>query len=154
MKYQISKVCLAFMYKQHTHTHMVYGALHILPYLFLDQNANNNAYSAPLRHEVWNVDHKRVVLGIYLCYNTFSHLWVPSQHYPEYDTFFLSIFFMNIFLGFTWSMAPFWRCYSSRWFLNLWGKLTSLFSVLVFILICESNLTDPGIWTLEINWYI
>ena len=46
MKYHTSKVCLAFMYKQHTH--MVYGELHILPYLVLDRNANDNAYSSPL----------------------------------------------------------------------------------------------------------
>ena len=26
------------------------------------------------KHEVWNVDHKRVMLGINLCYSTFSHI--------------------------------------------------------------------------------
>ena len=67
LKYQISKVFIALMYKKHTH--MVYGELHILPYLVLDQNANDNAYSSPLRHEVWNVDHKIVMLGIYFLLN-------------------------------------------------------------------------------------
>ena len=60
------------MYNQHKH--MVYEELHILPYLVLDQNAKDNAYSAPLRHEVWNVDHKRAILVIDLRYNTFSPL--------------------------------------------------------------------------------
>ena len=60
------------MYKQHTH--MVYGELHILPYIVLDKNANDNAYSTLLGHEVWNVDQKIIIKGIGLCYNTFSHL--------------------------------------------------------------------------------
>ena len=39
MVYQISKVCPALMYNQHTH--MVYGELHICPYQVLDQNSND-----------------------------------------------------------------------------------------------------------------
>ena len=153
MVHQISKVCLALMYMQHTH--MVYGKLHIYPYLVLDQKVNDNAYSTPLLHEVFNVDQKRVFLGIDLCYNTFSHIWVPPQHYPEHDTFFMSIFFPWIFfLDFPWSMKPFWRGSFSILSLNYWAKLTSMFSVPVWTLICESNLTDPGSWTLDINWYI
>ena len=72
---------------------MVYGELHILPFLVFDKNANDNAYSTPLRHEVWNVDHKMTIMGIDLCYNTFLHLGVQHQHYPEHDTVCLSIFF-------------------------------------------------------------
>ena len=72
MVYQISNVCLALMYIKHKH--MVCGKLHRYHYLVLDQNASDNAYSVPLRHEVWNVDHKMVILGIDLCYNTFSHI--------------------------------------------------------------------------------
>ena len=45
---------------------MVYRKLHIHHYLFLYPNENYNAYSTPLRHEVWNVDHKMVMLGIAL----------------------------------------------------------------------------------------
>ena len=33
-------------------------------HLVLDQNANDNAYSNPLRHEVWNVDRKIIMMGI------------------------------------------------------------------------------------------
>ena len=95
IKYQISMLCTALMYMPHNH--MVYGELHILPYLVLDQNANDNACLSPLSHEVWNVYHRRVMLGIDLCYNTFSHLWVPQMHYPEHDNFFLSILFPWIF---------------------------------------------------------
>ena len=72
MIYQISKVCLALMYMQHKH--MVYGKLHIYPYLVLDQNSNDNAYSTPLCHEVYKVDHKMIILGIDSCYNKFHIL--------------------------------------------------------------------------------
>ena len=72
------------MYMQHKH--MVYGELHIHHYLVLDQNANDNAYSTPLRNEFWNVDHKELMLGIDFCYNKFSHLGVNHQNYPEHDT--------------------------------------------------------------------
>ena len=89
--YQISKVYLALMYMQHKN--MVYIILHIYPRLVLDQNANYHAYSTPLCHEVWNVDHKIIILGIKLCYNTYSHIGVQQQHYPEYDTVCMSIFF-------------------------------------------------------------
>ena len=73
--------------------HMVYGELHIHPYQVLDQNANDNACRAPLYHEVLNLDHRKVMLGIDLCHSTFSHLSVPQMHHPEHDTLFFSIFF-------------------------------------------------------------
>ena len=41
--YQISKGFLALMYIKHNQ--MVYGELHIYPYLVLDQNENDNSYS-------------------------------------------------------------------------------------------------------------
>ena len=93
--YQISKVCIALMYIQQRH--MVYGEFHIYPYLVLDQNANGNAYSTPLRNKVWNVDHKMIIQGIDLCYNKCSYICVQRQHYPEYDTVCLSIFFHETF---------------------------------------------------------
>ena len=89
--YQIFKVCIALMYMQHKQ--MLYGELHIRHYLVLDKNANVNAYSTPLRHEVWNVDHKKLMLGIDLCHNIFSQICVQHQHYPEHDTVCLSVFF-------------------------------------------------------------
>ena len=75
------------------HRHMVYGKLHIHHYLVLDQNENYDAYSTPLHHEVWNVDHKMVMMGITLCYNTFSHILVQHEHYIEHDTISLYVFF-------------------------------------------------------------
>ena len=84
MLYQTSKVCLALMYMQHMH--MVYGELHRHHYLVLDKNASDNAYSPPLRHEVWNMDYKMIIPEIDLCYNTFSHLCVRRQNYLEHDT--------------------------------------------------------------------
>ena len=86
------------MYMQHKH--MVYGELHIHHYLVLYQTGNDNTYSTPLRHEVCNVDHKNLMLGIDLCYKTFSHLGVQHQHYPEHDTICLSIFFHESFIIF------------------------------------------------------
>ena len=97
MVYHISKVCLALMYMQHRH--MVYRELHRHHYLFY-QSASGNAYSAPLRHEVWNVDQKMVMLGISSCYNKFSYLFVQHQNYLDYDTVCLSIIFPWIFLIF------------------------------------------------------
>ena len=99
MVYQISKVCLSLMYMQHNH--MLYGEFFRHHCQVLDQNANYNAYSNPLRHEVWNLDHNMGIVGIYLCYNTFSHLCVQQQHYPEHDTVCLSIFFLWIFFVFS-----------------------------------------------------
>ena len=64
MVYQISKGCLAFMYMQHKH--MVYGEFHLHQYLVLGQDSNINAYSTPLRYEVWNVDHKEVMLFYFI----------------------------------------------------------------------------------------
>ena len=72
MKCQISKACIALMYMEHKH--IVYREFHILPYIVLDQNTNDNAYPDPLRHGVCNVDHKRVMMVIDFCYNNFSHL--------------------------------------------------------------------------------
>ena len=91
----ISKVCLSFIYMQHKH--MVYAEFNIHHYLALDINENNNAYSAPMRHEVWNVDHTMIMLGIYLSCNKFSHLDVQHHHYSEHDTICLSIFLPWIF---------------------------------------------------------
>ena len=95
MVYQISKVCLALIYMQHTH--MVNGELHRHHYLVLYQNKNDNDYSTPFHHEVWNMDHKKVMLGIALCYNKLSHIFVKHHHYPEHDTVCLSIFFQWFF---------------------------------------------------------
>ena len=140
------------MYKQKTH--IVYGELHILSYLVLDQKSNDNAYSAPLRHEVWNVYHKRVMLGIDCVTIHFQIFELHSSIILNMILYFCPFSFHESFFNFPWSMAPLWRSYSSIWSLNYWAKLKSLFSVPVCILTCESNLTDPGSWTLDINWYI
>ena len=59
----------------HSKPHSARGLSKHYHFLVLDQNANDNdVFSAPLRYEVWNVDHRRVVLGIDLCYNTSSHI--------------------------------------------------------------------------------
>ena len=93
--YQKSKIFPVLMYIQHRH--MVCGELHICHELFLDQNVNDNTYSTPLLHEVLDVDHKMVMLGIGWYHNTFSHICVQHQHYPEHDTLCLSIFFYWLF---------------------------------------------------------
>ena len=98
-EYHKSKVFPAFIYIQHRH--MVYGELHICHDLVLDQNINNNTYSTPLLHEALDLDHKMVMMVIGWYHNTFSHLCVQYQHYPEYDTLCLSIFFYWIFTIFS-----------------------------------------------------
>ena len=135
MVYQISKVCLALMYIQQKH--MVYGEFHRHYYLVLDQISSDNAYSTPLRHMVWNVDHKMVIQGITLCYNILSHLGVQQQHYHEHDTVCLSIFFPWIFLYFPLSITPFLLCSFVRCCWNSLTKLTSLFYFPVCICIWE-----------------
>ena len=98
MVYHISKVCLALMYMQHSH--MVYGWLNKHHYLFLDKNSSDNDYPSPLRHEVWNVDHKMVILVMDFCYNKFSYLCVKRNNYLEHYSVCLSIFFHCIFFVF------------------------------------------------------
>ena len=85
----------SLMYMQHMY--MVCGELHICHDLILDQNVNDDAYSTPLIHEALDVNHKIVMLGISLYHNTFSHLCVNYQHYPEHDNLCLSILFYCIF---------------------------------------------------------
>ena len=94
-EYHESKVCQALTYIQHRH--MVCGKLHICHDLVLDQNVNYNAYSTLFIHEVLDVDHKIVMLGIVWYHNTFSHICVQYHNYPEHDTICLSIFFYWIF---------------------------------------------------------
>ena len=91
MVYQISKACLSCMYMKHKHR--IYAELCINHYLLLDQNESYNAYSYLLRHEVWNVEHKMVMMEIELFYNKFSHIGVQHHDYPEHDTVCMSIFF-------------------------------------------------------------
>ena len=95
--YQISYVCLALIYMEPKH--MVYGEFYIYHYLVLDQKANDNDYSTPLRHEVCNMNHKKVMTGIDFCYNKFSHISVQHQHYSEPDTVCL-FFFIDYLLFF------------------------------------------------------
>ena len=152
MVYHKSKVGQVLMYMQHMH--MECGKFHTCHDLVLDQNINDNAYSTPLLHEALGVYHKMVIMGIGFYHNTFSHIFVQHQHYPEYDILCLSIFLQALFIYFTWSMTPCFRCSLERYFWNYLDILTSLFCVKECIIICESNSSDPGSWTLAINWYI
>ena len=72
---------------------MVYGNLHIHHDLVSDENATDNSYSTPWRHDVCNMDQKIAMLVIGLCYNTLSHICVQHHHYPEHDTICPYIFF-------------------------------------------------------------
>ena len=94
-EYQKSKVCPALMYIQHRH--MVCGELRICYDLVLDQNINDTTYSTPFLHEALDVDHKMVVMGIGWYHNTFSHICVKHQHYPEHDNIYLYILFYWLF---------------------------------------------------------
>ena len=136
------------------HNHMVCGEFHVFHYLDLDQNVNNNAYSTPLLHEDLDVNHKMEILGIGWYYNTFSHICLQHQHYPEHDNLCLFIFFYWVFPVFTWSIYPCLRCSFDRSFWKSLARLTSFFGMQECIRICESNDFDPVIWTLDINQYI
>ena len=55
------------------HATQAYGIRKIshIPITSFGSNANDNAYSTSLRHAVWNMDQKMIIMGIDLCYNTF-----------------------------------------------------------------------------------
>ena len=132
--YQISNVCLELMYMQHTH--MVYGELYRHHYLVSDKNASDNTYSAPLCHEVFNVECKMVMMGIDFCYNKLSYLCVQHQHYLKHDTVCLYIFFpFIVYCFFPDQKNHFCWCSFVRWCWNSWAKLTSYFWLPVCICI-------------------
>ena len=84
------------LYRIYVHTTQAHGIQRITQTLltsFLNQKVSDNDYSPPLRHSVWNVDHKMVILEVNLCYNKFSHLCVKRQNYIEHDTVCMSILF-------------------------------------------------------------
>ena len=54
------------------HKHMVCRKVHICHDRVLDQNANDNAHSTPVRHEDLDTEHKIVMLGISLYHNIFQ----------------------------------------------------------------------------------
>ena len=144
MVYQISRVCLAFMYMQHRQ--MVYSKLHRHHYLVLYQNASDNAYSSLLRHEVCMVDHKMVMLGIDFCYNKFSHLCVKHQYYPENITVCMYIFFPYVFSIWPDQWDHFWDA--------LFQMLLKLFSLTYFCFLVASVHLHMGIksvWTRKLN---
>ena len=70
---------------------------HICHELVLDQNINDNAYSTPLLHDDLDVEHKMVIMVIGLYHNTFSHICVQHQNYPEHDIICLYILFYLLF---------------------------------------------------------
>ena len=99
-------LCLFFVYRKSTvgqsliymqHMHMECGKPHIWHDLVLDQNVSDNSYSNPLHHEALDVYHKIVIIGIGSYYNTFSHLCVQHQYYPEHSILCLSILFYWLF---------------------------------------------------------
>ena len=71
--------------------------LHIFHDLDLDQNVNDNAYPDPLIREALDMNYKILMLGIGWYHNTFSHISVQHQHYPEHDTLCLSILLYWLF---------------------------------------------------------
>ena len=151
MVYQKSKVGISLIYMQHRHMECV--KLHIFHDLVLDQNVNDNSYSTPFRHEDLDVDHKILILVIGLYHNTFSHICVQHQNYPEHDIICLSIFFTGYFSVFSLiNDSMFMMLFTDVW--NYLSRLTSLFCVKECIRIYESNIFDPSSWTFGINWYI
>ena len=93
-----SMVGKSLMYMQHRH--MVCGELHICHDLDFDQRLYGNNYTTPLIHEALDVNHGVVMLGIGWYHNTFSHICVQHQHYPEHNTLCLYIYFTSFFLFF------------------------------------------------------
>ena len=134
---------------------MVCGESQICHDLVLDQNVNYNAYSIPLRHEAFYMDHKMVILGIGLYHNISLLLCVQHQNYSKHDTLCLYILLYWIFfciLPDQWLHVSEW--YLDRYFWNSLARLTSLFCVEECIIIRESDIVDSVNWKLDTNWYI
>ena len=93
--YQKSKVCPALMYMQHRK--MVCGKLNICHDLILYQNVNDKAFPTPFIYEHLDVNQKMLMLAIVWYHNTFLHICVQHQHYPEHDTLCMYIFFYCLF---------------------------------------------------------
>ena len=149
---QISRVGLSLMYMQHMH--IIFGEFHRHHYLLLYQNTSDNYYSSPLRHKVWNVEHNRVCWEL-ICVTIYSHIFVWNiRIILNMILSVCSFSSYEFFLQLPWSITPFLQCYFVVCCWNYLAKLTSLFWLPVCIWICESNLLDPGSWTLDINWYI
>ena len=94
-EYQKSMVGQVLMHIQHRHT--VCDKFHICHDLVLDQSVNDNYHPTSLPHEALDVNPKMIMLRIGWYHNTFSHLYVKHQHYPEHDTLCLSIIFYWLF---------------------------------------------------------
>ena len=93
------------MYMQHRY--MVYDELHIHYYLFLNQNANDDAYSTPLSHEVWNMDNK-FQLWEFLCVTIHFNLFLWNVSIILNMILSVCPFaFTGFFLYLHWSMTPF-----------------------------------------------
>ena len=130
---------------------MVFVKLHICHDLVLYQNVNYNAYSTPLLHEALDVNHKMVVLVIGWYHNTFSHLCVQQQQYPEHDTLCLSIFLTGYFPVFSLINDSMFTMLLRQMFLEFFSQTEKKNCVQECIGICELNIFDPVNLTLSIN---
>ena len=117
--------------------------LHIFHDLVLDKNVNDNACSTPLLHEVLDVNHNMLMLGIGLYRNKFSHICVKHHYYPKHDILCLYFFLLALFLYFPLSITPCLRCSLDICFWDCLARLTSLFCLQECIRICESIFLIP-----------
>ena len=98
---------------------MVCGKSHICHELVLYQNVNDHAYSTPFIYDALDV----LILGIGLYHNTFSHICVQRQHYPEHGILYMLILFYCFFY-FPWSMTSCFQCSLDIFFWNYLSRLT------------------------------
>ena len=97
------------------------------------------------------MDHKIVILGIVFYHNTFSHICGQHQHYPEYDTFCLSIFYYWIVFCISLINDSMFTMFPRHMFLEFFRHTDIIVFVQECIRIYESNIFDPGSLTLDIN---
>ena len=142
MEYHKSKICSGLMYTQHMK--IVCGEFHICHDLVLDQNANDNAYSTPCLHKALDMNHKMVMMGIGCYHNTFSHLYMQHQHYPEQDTLFCP-FYLIVYLSVSSLINDSMSTIIFRQIgLDFFGQTDITFGVQERIRIYESNVLDTG----------
>ena len=106
-----------------------------------------------MSHEVWNVYHKMLNLGIYLCYNTYSHICVQHQHYPEHDTLCMSIFFQWLFFIFYLINDTIFSMLFRQMFLEFISQSYFFLGASVHLNL-GINFFEPSSLTFCINWYI
>ena len=116
------------------------------------QNACDNYYITHVHHVFFCVDQETEIQETGLSHNTSSRLDYWNIYYFARDTLCLSNYFTWPFFVFYWYKIIFLHDALEKCFWNYYAKLTSVFCVAVWTVICISKRSLPGSWKLSIRW--